>query len=344
MKTRTCLATEQSSHLDAYCSTGTSPGVTGCLSVSFDPTFGSRTTADIGYEIHGPAWAPPVVVLGGISAGRHLRPTSLSPAPGWWPGVVEPGGALDPLRHRLIGIDFVGGPASRLELGHPISSQDQAKVLAGVLDRLDIGPVTLVGASYGGMVALAFAALFPERTVRLAAICAAHRTHPMATALRAIQRRTVRFANELGRSDQGLSLARSIAMTTYRSAIEFDERFDATPALSNGVARFPVESYLEARGDDFATRFDPEGFLRLSESIDIHTVDPARVQAPTTLVSFDTDTLVPSWLVEELASAAPGVTKHVEITSHYGHDGFLKEVGRVSDVIRSTLGAEGVAR
>ena len=98
------------------------------------------------------------------------------------------------------------------------------------------------------------------------------------------------------------------------------------------------------RGDDFATRFGPGGFLRLSESIDVHSVDPADVCAPTTLVSFDTDTLVPTWLVEELAGAASGITKHVENRSEYGHDGFLKEVALVSDVIRSTLGSEGAIR
>jgi len=344
MSPRTCPATDSTSRLDAYCATGTSPGVAGTLSVSFDPTFGPRATADVGYELHGPAWGPPIVVLGGISAGRHLRPTALSPDPGWWPGVVAPGGALDPGRHRLIGIDYVGGPASRIELGHPISTQDQATVLAGLLDQLDIGRVTLVGSSYGGMVGLAFAALFPERVTRLAVICAAHRTHPMATALRTIQRRAVRFANGLGHAEAGLSLARAIAMTTYRSAIEFDARFDAVPSVTDGVARFPVESYLEARGDEFATRFDPEGFLRLSESIDIHSVDPAEIRTPTTLVSFDTDVLVPGWLAEELATTAPGVTRHVEIRSDYGHDGFLKEATLVSDVIRSTLSGEGAVR
>ena len=160
----------------------------------------------------------------------------------------------------------------------------------------------------------------------------------MATALRTIQRRTVRFANEVGQAATGLSLARSIAMTTYRSAIEFDERFGALPTVSDGVARFPVESYLESRGDDFATRFDPEGFLRLSESIDVHAVDPTEIATPTTLVSFDSDALVPTWLVEELAGSAPGITSHVDVRSRFGHDGFLKEVADVSDVIRSSLG------
>ncbi|MDA1102389.1 MAG: hypothetical protein O2956_02145 [Gemmatimonadetes bacterium] len=165
----------------------------------------------------------------------------------------------------------------------------------------------------------------------------------MATALRSIQRNTVRFANELGRPDTGLVLARSLAMATYRSPIEFDARFSVAPDVVAGIARFPVESYLEARGTEFARRFEANAFLRLSESIDIHAVNPAEVTSPTTLVSFDSDSLVPPWLVEELAHAAPGVTRHVELTSPFGHDAFLKEVDAVSDVIRSAL-AEEVAR
>jgi homoserine O-acetyltransferase len=101
---------------------------------------------------------------------------------------------------------------------------------------------------------------------------------------------------------------------------------------------------LEARGADFAHRFDAQDFLTLSESIDVHDVNPADVVGPTTLVSFDTDTLVPPWLVDELARSAPGVTHHVELRSPFGHDAFLKEVGLVSDVIRAALDDVEVAR
>ena len=58
---------------------------------------------------------------------------------------------------------------------------------------------------------------------------------------------------------------------------------------------------------------------------------------PTTLVSFDTDRLVPPWLVDELAGAAPGVTRHVTVPSVFGHDAFLKEPGAVSRLIVEAL-------
>jgi homoserine O-acetyltransferase len=132
-------------------------------------------------------------------------------------------------------------------------------------------------------------------------------------------------------------------MTTYRSAEEFDVRFDWRPEDSAVHARFPVESYLDARGDAFAARFTPERFRRLSESIDLHAVDPAAVTAPTVLVSVDSDALVPPWLVDELAAAAPGVEAHVTVTSVYGHDAFLKETALVSDLVRSLLVREVAA-
>ena len=344
MNVQAIPATGSPSDVDAYCSTGTSPGRSGQATISFVTTYGGLTTARVGYEVHGAARGSPVLVLGGISAGCHIYPTALNSSPGWWPGVVGPGGALDPRLHRLVGIDYVGSSTSPLNAVHPLSTHDQARALAAVLDHLDIDAVTLVGSSYGGMVALAFAALYPARAKRLVLLCAAHRTHPMATALRAIQRRTVRFARTVGQPAEGLALARSLAMTTYRSAIEFDVRFDSVPEVTDGVAHFPVESYLEARGRDFAQRFDAEGFLTLSESIDMHDVDPSDVVVPTTLVSFDTDQLVPPWLVDELAGAAPGVTRHVRLPSRFGHDAFLKEVDLVSDVIRAAVDGLEVVR
>jgi homoserine O-acetyltransferase len=325
-------------HVDAYCATGTSPGRTGRISVSIPTIYGGELTTRIGFESRGSSHGAPVVVLGGISAGRHLFPTAAAPEPGWWPGIVEVGGALDPNRNRLIGVDFIGAPGGEVGFDHPISTFDQARALAAVLDALDLERVTLVGSSYGGMVALAFAALFPLRTERLVVFCAAHRSHPMATALRSIQRETVRFADEVGRPAVGLSLARSLAMTTYRSTVEFDARFDGVPVVENGVARFPVESYLSARGEQFAKSFDPPAFLALSESLDLHAVTPADIFATTTVVSFDTDTLVPPWLVEELAAGAPGVVDHIELCSAFGHDAFLKDVESVSDVLREALG------
>lgn len=336
MTSQTVIAEACSTHVEACCCTGTSPGCTGHVRAPIDLDGGSPIVVDIGYELYGADRDPPTVVLGGISADRHLAASACAPAPGWWPGVVGPGAALDPDHRRLLGIDYVT-PQASAHAASRITSRDQARALSVVLDALDVDDVVLVGASYGGMVGLAFADLFPSRVIELVVICAAHRTHPMATALRAIQRRVASMTTGSPCLETGLSLARALAMTTYRSAREFDARFDWRVSDDRGAPRFQVEDYLDARGEDFATRFSTEGFVSLSESIDLHAVDPSSITVPTTLVSVDSDTVVPPWLVEELAQKAPGVLRHVTLESIYGHDAFLKEVGLLADVLRSTL-------
>lgn len=317
-----------STHVDAYRSTGSSPGRAGWTRVTLSTDFCGMMEVEIPWEEHGPADGPAVVVLGGISAGRHLLPTALDPSPGWWPGVIGPGNPLDPARLRLVGLDF-------LDTGSrgPVTTDDQARAVAAVLDTLGGPDARIVGASYGGMVALAFAALFPEKIRRIVVLCAAHRSHPLATAWRSIQRSLVRLGDDTDRADDALVLARGLAMTTYRSAGELESRFDGEAVIAEGWARFPVESYLQARGHDFASRFTSERFLRLSESIDLHVVDPTKVRCPTTVVSFDTDTLVPPWLVDELAGAAAGPCRHLRLRSIYGHDAFLKEDAQLADVL-----------
>ena len=76
----------------------------------------------------------------------------------------------------------------------------------------------------------------------------------------------------------------------------------------------------------------------------MHCVDPRLVASPTTLVSCDTDALVPPWLVEELAQGASGVREHVTLASPFGHDSFLKESERVSSVLRAAIESHEVSR
>ena len=334
-------APSSDTHVEACCSTGSSPGGTHTDSVLRVRLSLDRSpvphVVPVPYEVQGPLDAPATVVLGGISANRHPSPTSLDPSPGWWPGVVGAGRALDPASHRIVGMDWVGG-AGGWPLPCPITPRDQARALVAVLDHLGLGSVTLIGASYGGMVALAFAAAYPTRVRRLLVLCAAHRAHPMATAVRSVQRGILRLGLETGREADGVALARALAMTTYRSPEEFDGRFPWRDTQEDaGAPVFPVDGYLEARGADFASRFDAGAYLALSTSIDLHDVRPADIGVPTTLLSVDSDPLAPPWLVEELAAAAPGVREHVRLSSPYGHDAFLKEGPAVSSVIRAVV-------
>lgn len=280
------------------------------------------------YEIVGPADAPVVVALGGISASRHVTSTDENAAPGWWHEIAGPGRAIDTTRVRVLGIDYIdGGRGSDGRPKRAITTHDQADAVAAVLDALGVERVhAFVGASYGGMVALAFAERWPQRVERLIVISAPHEPHPMSTALRALQRRIVGLGIDTGETKEALALARGLAMTTYRSAREFAERFDVQPIeRTTNDAIFPVEGYLLHHGERFAAAWSPERFLTLSLSIDLHRVDPTAITAPTLLVAAEGDTIVPGEQMAALAELIAGPVRLAQLPTLNGHDAFLTE-------------------
>ena len=303
---------------------------------------GRLTGIRVAWRLVGPANAPVVCALGGISANRRVF-DSEEPQKGWWSEVVGPGQALDADRFRVLSFDYLGGsaettgPASSSQFPN-ISTYDQAELLVRLLNNLGLKSLrAIVGGSYGGMVALAFGERYPERVSRLVVIGAADRTHPMATAWRSVQRQILRFAVECGRPKDGLQLARSLAMSTYRSAEEFEARFNGAPTRDGERFTFPVERYLNARGSDFAERHQPESILCLSESIDLHHVDATRIFVPTTIVAIREDQLVPLTDLRGLAARLP-VARLREISSIYGHDAFLKESDQLRGIFAAALG------
>jgi len=281
------------------------------------------------YRWQGAAQAPTLIVQGGISAGRDVA----AAGDGWWAEQVGPGRPIDLRRWRVLSIDWLDAEDLAASA---VSSEDQADALAALLDVLGIAHVpAFVGASYGAMVGLAFAARHGARLGRLVAISGAHRAHPLATALRAIQREIVRCGLRSGDVDGALALARQLAMTTYRGEEEFAHRFDLAPVFRGGRFHFAVEDYLAAAGRKFVARFDPQRYLSLSESIDLHRIDPADVRVPVTVVAVASDRLVPTRHLRALAAATSGVFR--EIDSIYGHDAFLKEPAQIGAILRETL-------
>lgn len=268
-----------------------------------------------------------VGALGGISAHRTIAGPD-----GWWNELAGIGKAIDPTVVRLFGIDWYETP----ELSEVVATTfDQADHLARQLDaegidRLDI----LFGSSFGGNVALCFASRYPERVGRLVIIGAAHRSHPMATALRSLQRRVVMLGLETGRGVDALAIARGIAMTTYRTAEEFAGRFETTPDVTG---TFPVEGYLEHHGTRYTTRNTPQRFLGLSLALDLHAVDPATITTPTQLVAFKGDAIAPPWQMAELRDRLGGLAHLTVLPSIYGHDAFLKESTEYSALLRAQL-------
>ena len=248
--------------------------------------------------------------------------------------------ALDTRRCRVLSIDWL----DRDDLGgaRAIDSADQANALAALLDALGAGQAhAFVGASYGAMVGLAFAARHPRRLRQLVVIAGAHRAHPLSTALRNLQREIVRLGARCDDPDAGLDLARRLAVTTYRGEREFAERCGDEPVYVDGRYRFAEEAWLKAAGAKFARRFDARRFLALSESIDLHRVAPEAIGVPTTLIGISSDRVVPlADLCELQRRCGAPASLHV-IDSRYGHDAFLKEPEQIGALLDETLNSRG---
>lgn len=282
--------------------------------------------ARVHMRLHGAVEAPKIMVLGGISATRRL-----TGGDGWWPEIVGAGAGIDTDRFCALGVDF----APEDDVLAPISPADQARLIELALDRLGVERLHgFVGASYGGMVGLALAQRAPQRVGRLCVISAAHEPAPLASAWRGVQRRIVEFALASGDVGKGLSLARQLAMISYRSAQEFETRFDRGLDESN---RSELDRYLCARGDAFSASMPPRRWLSLSSAIDRTKVDPARVLVPTTLVACSSDQLAPLAQMEDFSRRLPRLTAFHVLNSIYGHDAFLKEPGQISRVLRRFL-------
>jgi homoserine O-acetyltransferase len=300
----------------------------------------SLPDAKMAFRLMGNARGPVIAVLGGISAHRIV---SGAPGEGWWPEMVGPGLGVDTREYRVLGIDYLGGwgksstPASGGRFP-PISSYDQAGALSLIVRHLGLDSLhAIVGASYGGMVALCFAERYPDQVQHIVVLSAADKAQVLSTAWRSVQRQIVREAIARGDGAAGLKLARALAMATYRSNVEFSIRFGGAPTRAADRFRFPIEDYLFARGDDYVQKYRAESFLTLSESIDLHQMDATQVHTPATLIAVREDQLVPFSDMQALSARLNGPRQLIEINSIFGHDAFLKEGAALTPIIKHAL-------
>lgn len=293
--------------------------------------FGETTRA----SLLGEGDAPLVIVLGGISGNRFpcIRDDGSC---GWWPGFTGKGGALDPSDYRILGLDFIADPTGR----QAPSPFDQAEVVRAALDLLGIDKAhAFVGPSYGGMIALAFGQAHPDRVERLVVVSAGASPHPTSTAQRELQRRIVALGLEHGDGDAALGIARGFAMLTYRTQAEFTDRFEGGIEGTDPLTCSAPGAYLRARGEAYPNVMSPERFLSLSASIDRHRVDPAAIAVPTLVIGAETDQLVPPPQIHALAGSLGGPVSLHMLDSHYGHDMFLKDAARCSELVLPFLQA-----
>lgn len=77
---------------------------------------------------------------------------------------------------RLRYYDQRGGGRSPVDRGAPVGWREQVRDLDALLDRWGVAPATVLGYSWGGLLALLHAIAYPGRVARLALVCPAPAT------------------------------------------------------------------------------------------------------------------------------------------------------------------------
>jgi homoserine O-acetyltransferase len=310
-----------------------------------------------------------VLVFHAWTGSAHLAgsysPETLSSLPkldqafgpdGWWDQLAGPGRMLDTNKQFVICANHIGscygstGPLSQnpqtgLSYGPDfpkITVRDMAKAQARLLDFLGIERVSLLGGSLGGMVALEFALLYPERVNKLVVLAAPAVHGPWARAFNRLSREAVLAdpgyqAGHYSQQPLGLQLGRAIAMLSFRSPESFRMRWQQYPERG--------ESYVLYQGQKFIKRFDANAYLVLSEAMDTHDLGRGRGGVPSALgqlrglpslfVGINSDVLYPAQEVREMAALCQGAYR--EIDSPHGHDAFLIETDQVERILAEFL-------
>jgi homoserine O-acetyltransferase/O-succinyltransferase len=308
----------------------------------------------------------------------------------WWAPLIGPDRPIDPRRVRVVCLNLLGScygtsgpadagfPTAEADVDGPVGSElpatvttwDQARSILLALDALGVQNVHLaVGGSLGGMVVMSLAALDPDRFERVMPIAATDAASSWLIAWNHVARQAVladpRFPEDVS---SGLSLARQIAMITYRDEPSFERN---QGRMQHGGAWRPhgtykMQSYLEHQGRKLTARFDGRSYVALIGAMDHHDLSRpppppaacerwrhseafgapslgwgmARIRASVLAVGIDTDRLydpTQSYRIAEKLSEHGVHAQYREVTSVHGHDAFLIEWPQFEPLVREAM-------
>ncbi|MBB4198811.1 homoserine O-acetyltransferase [Rhodoblastus sphagnicola] len=304
--------------------------------------------------------------------------------PGWWCALVGPGKPFDTEKYFIICSNVLGGcmgttgpaslnPATGKAYGLTlpvVTIADMARAQAMLVERLGIETLFCVaGGSMGGMQALQWAALFPEKVFSAMIIASAARHSAQNIAFHEVGRQAVmadpnwragRYIEEGVRPAKGLAVARMAAHVTYLSEEALQRKFgrklqDRAEKTFSFDADFQVENYLRYQGSTFVDRFDANSYLYVTRACDYFdlaqdyggSLARAFKHSPTRfcVVSFNSDwlyTTAESRVIVHALNAVAASVSFVEIETDKGHDSFLLDE---PDFVATTRGfLAGAAR
>jgi homoserine O-acetyltransferase/O-succinyltransferase len=146
---------------------------------------------------------------------------------------------------------------------------------------------------------------------------------------------------------EGLKLARSIALLSYRTSEIYNQKQLHNFDDINEAQKFEHKaiSYQKYQGEKLAKRFNAYSYYFLSKSMDLHDVGRGRggltkalasIKSKALIISVSSDLLFP---VSEQIILAQYMSnaEHFIIESNYGHDGFLVETKKINEIITQYL-------
>ena len=319
-----------------------------------------------------------VLVCHALNASHHVAGTyeGQPKSAGWWDNMVGPGKALDTDKFFVIGVNNPGScfgstgpmhinPATGKPYGASfpvVTVEDWVHAQARLADALGIRKFAAVmGGSLGGMQALAWSMLYPDRLGHCLVIASTPKLSAQNIAFNDVARQAILTDPDFYEGDfyahgvvpkRGLRVARMIGHITYLSDDDMAEKFGRDLRGSDyqfgyGVD-FEIESYLRYQGDKFSEYFDANTYLLITKALDYF--DPARTfegdlaaalantQAEFLLVSFTTDWRFAPERSREMVQALVKNDRRVtyaEIDAPHGHDAFLLDDPRYMGVVRA---------
>jgi homoserine O-acetyltransferase/O-succinyltransferase len=340
---------------------------------------------DFAYETYGELNADKsnaVLICHALTGDQFVASTHpMTGKPGWWTRMVGEGKPIDPLRHCIICINVMGscmgssGPASidpgsneAYGMDFPvITIGDMVRAQAILLDHLGIETLqAVVGGSMGGMQALSWVSLFPQRVRSAVVIASTARHSAQNIAFHEVGRQAIMadpnwhggaYYSQGEAPTAGLAVARMAAHITYLSEAGLTEKFgrrlqDRDAKTFGFDADFQVESYLRHQGLSFVDRFDANSYLYITRAMDYFDLaEPycgslagafAGTKTRFCVVSFDSDWLYPtaeSRRIVHALNAAGAPASFVELSSPFGHDAFLLDAPELNRIVDGFLRA-----
>jgi homoserine O-acetyltransferase len=277
----------------------------------------------------------------------------------WWPGLFGDNELFNPKDYFIVCANNLGscygttGPLTDHKYSKQplfsffptITIRDMVSAHEILREHLGIDKIhTVIGGSQGAQQVTEWNIQNPDLFENTIILATNAKHSPWGIAFNESQRLAIKadrtyYGNKADGGQKGLAAARSIALLSYRNYHTYNET--QKEKHDEKINDFNSSSYQRYQGEKLVNRFNAYSYVTLSNAMDSHNVGRGRVsaekalekiKAKTLVIGISSDVLFPIQEQEYLAKHIPGSKLEI-IDSFYGHDGFLIETKKITEII-----------